>query len=160
MELFLSLLGTQILPHFEEYTVMKAIVASVVLFGVAMGGLMYVNSSGSQYSWLVLGVGYVLALFLVQFFQTGTTLKGAARFNTVLALMVTALVLIDTLVLHRGIFKDMNRSGEGLLYRVVALVAVVGFPTAIVGSFLGLSVGLVRNRNKLAAQSPDPRIRA
>ena len=139
---------------------MKAILAGVVLFGVAMGGLMYVNSSGSQYSWWVLGVGYVLALFLVQFLQARTTLKGSARFNTVLALIVTALVFIDTLVLHRGIFKDMNRSGEGLLYRVVALAVVVGLPTAIVGSFLGLSVGRVRNRNKLAVQSPDPRIRA
>ena len=135
---------------------MKAIVAGVVLFGVAVGGLMYVNSSGSQYSWLVAAVGYVLVLFLVQFFQARTTLKESARFNTVLALMVTGLVFIDTLVLHRGIFKDMNRSGEGLLYRVVALVVVIGLPTAIVGSFLGLSVGRVRNRNKGGWQALRP----
>jgi hypothetical protein len=137
---------------------MKAIIAGVVLFGVAMSGLMYVNFRGSQYSWLVLGIGYVLALFLVQFLETRTTLKESARFNTVLALVVTALVFIDTLVLHRGIFKDMNRSGEGLLYRVVALVVVIGFPTALVGFFLGLSVGRTRNRKKLTSQSSDPRI--
>jgi hypothetical protein len=76
----------------------------------------------------------------------------------VLALVVTARVFIDTLVLHRGIFKDMNRSGEGLLYRVVALVVVIGFPTALVGFFLGLSVGRTRNRKKLTSQSSDPRI--
>jgi hypothetical protein len=60
--------------------------------------------------------------------------------------MVTGLVFIDTLALHRGIFKDMNRSGEGLLYKVVALVVAIGLPTAIVGFFFGLSAGRVRNR--------------
>ena len=72
---------------------MKAIFAGAVLFGVALGGLTYVNSSGSKYSWLVAAVGYLLALFLVPFLHARTTLKESARFNAVLALMVTGLFL-------------------------------------------------------------------
>jgi len=162
MELFRLLLGTQILPHFEEYTVMKVIAAGAVLFGAAMGGLMYVNSNSSQSSWMVAGVVYVLALFFVQFLQPMTTWKQSVRFNTVIAFVVTSLVFIDTLVLHQGIFKDINRSGEGLLYRVVALLVAVGMPTLIVGSLFGLSVGRVlrSHRSKLTSQSSDPRMRA
>jgi hypothetical protein len=161
MELFRLLLGTQILLHFEEYTVMKTIAAGAVLFGAAMGGLMYVNSNSSQSSWMVAGVVYVLALFLVQFLQPMTTWKQSVRFNTVIAFVVAALVFIDTLVFHQGIFKDTNRSGA-LLYRVVALLAAVGMPTLIVGSLFGLSVGrlLRSHRSKLTSQSSDPRMRA
>jgi hypothetical protein len=161
MELFRLLLGTQILLHFEEYTVMKTIAAGAVLFGAAMGGLMYVNSNSSQSSWMVAGVVYVLALFLVQFLQPMTTWKQSVRFNTVIAFVVAALVFIDTLVFHQGIFKDTNRSGA-LLYRVVALLAAVGMPTLIVGSLFGLSVGrlLRSHRSRLTSQSSDPRMRA
>jgi hypothetical protein len=91
---------------------MKPIAAGAVLFGAAMGGLMYVNSNSSQSSWMVAGVVYVLALFLVQLLQPMTTWKQSVRFNTVIAFVVTALVFIDTLVLHQGIFKDINRSGR------------------------------------------------
>ena len=122
---------------------MKAIAAGVALFGAAMGGLIYVNSNGSKYSWIVAGMVYVLALFLVQFLQPMTTLNASVRFNIVTASMVTVLVFIDTLILHRGVFKDVGRVGEGLLYRVVALVVAVGMPTAIVGSVFGVSVARV-----------------
>jgi hypothetical protein len=122
---------------------MKAVAAGAALFGAAMGGLIYVNSDGSQYSWVVAAIVYVLALFLVQFLQPVTTLNASVRFNIVTASMVTVLVFIDTLTLHRGVFKDIDRFGEGLLYRAFALVVAVGIPTVIVGSVFGLSVARV-----------------
>jgi len=122
---------------------MKAIAAAAALFGAAMGGLIYVNANGSHYSWVVAGMVYVLALSLVQFLQPMTTLNAIVRFNIVTASMVTVLVFIDTLILHRGVFKDVDRFGESLLYRVVALVVAVGMPTAIVGSVFGLSAARV-----------------
>src|SRR6266849_5562678 len=122
MELSLSLLGTQITSRFEERIFMKAIAAGAALFGAAMGGLIYVNSNGSEHSWMVAGMLYVLALFLVQFLQQTNSLYAAVQFNVVTAAMVTLLVFVDTLILHRGVFKDIERFGDGLLYRVVALV--------------------------------------
>ena len=141
---------------------LKAIAGAVMLFGVAMGSLMYVSSSESQHSWLVAAVVYVSALALVQFLQPMTTLKRSVKFNAVVGSVVTLFVFVDTVVLHQGIFKDVSHSGEGLLYRVVVLGVAIGAPTAILGSFLGLSIGRVlRNRRtKLHTQPSDPPMRA
>jgi hypothetical protein len=124
---------------------MKAIAAGAALFGTAMGGLIHVNSDGSQYSWIIAGMLYVLALFLVQFLQPMTTdsLHACVRFNMLTAAMVTLLIFIDTLILHRGVFKDIEPLGGGFRYRVVAVVLGVGMPTAIVRSLFGLSIARV-----------------
>jgi len=124
---------------------MKAIAAGAALFAAAMCGLMYVNSNSSRSSWMVAGTVYVLALFLIQFLQPMTTDSRNAyvRFNIVTAGMVTVLVFVDTLILHRGVFKDIDRFGEGLLYRAVAVVVAIGLPTIILGSVFGLSVARV-----------------
>ena len=59
---------------------------------------MYVNSNGSEYSWMFAGMLYVLALFLVQFLQPTNSLHAAVRFNIVTAAMVTFLSFVDTLI--------------------------------------------------------------
>ena len=121
---------------------MKAVAAGAVLFGAAMGGLIYVNSNGSQHSWLAAGALYILTLLLVQFLQPMRTssLKVFVRFNVAIATTVSVLILLDTLLLHRGIFKDIERFGSGFGFRVLVLVLGVGVPTALLGSVLGLGI--------------------
>lgn len=123
---------------------MKAIAASALLFGVALGGLTYVNSSSSRYSWLVAGTAYIVTLFAVQLFQSRATPKEFLRFNVLVGLTLTILAVVDTVVLHRGVFKDMDPSLAGLLYRTGVLLVLVGVPTAIIGTFMGWKVARVR----------------
>lgn len=120
---------------------MKAIAAGAALFGAAVGGFIYLNTHGSEYSWMVAGMLYVLALFLVQFIQRNNSLQVSVRFNIVAAAVVTLLAHVDTLILHRGVFKDIDRFGNGLGYRVLVLVLGVGLPTVIVGSFFSFAIG-------------------
>ena len=127
---------------------MKPIAAGAVQFGAAIGALIYVNSNASQYSWTVAGILYLVVLFAVQFLQPvrRASLQACIRFNVTAAAIVTVLMLFDTLLLHRGIFKDTERFGSGLGYRVLALVLGIGLPTALLGSVLGLSIMRISRR--------------
>ena len=123
---------------------MKTIFAAIILFGVAIGSLIYVNSNDSRNSWIVAGTGYLIALFVVQFLGPGKLPKSSIRFNITLAMTVTILIFLDTLVFHHGIFKDMNSSLGSTLYKLAVLVVAVGVPTAILGALLG--AGLRRKK--------------
>lgn len=121
---------------------MRAIVAGAILFGVAIFGLVYVNSTSSERTWVAAAVSYGLALVLVQFLQplSNFRTRTSVRFNVVAAAVVTILIFVDTLLVHRGAFKDVERNVSGLLYRAIVIVVGLGLPTAAIGCLSGMGV--------------------
>jgi hypothetical protein len=49
--------------------------------------------------------------------QSNRVLKDTVRFEAVMALTLTVLALVDTVMVHRGVFTDVDSSVRGLLHK-------------------------------------------